>query len=382
MRLRTIFKALLQYVQKREAAGPDGISAAEEGGQRRQIPPAACSSAWDDLLGDSKNLHDWKLHKEVLRRRYLELIRDDRKPVRVPLELKIHESVLVDHAYSRQKVSYQVEEGERASAYVAIPLERTGRLPAVIALHGTDEYGKEQTAGLAGQPEKAYLDHLARRGYVVLAPDHFVMGERTPPEKAYDTRRFYQKHPDWTAVGKCTYENSIAVDVLESLAEADPDRIGVLGHSLGGHSAYFLAAYDQRIRAAACNCSAPTFGQNPQVRDWARDSWYSYFRHLRPVFLRGELPPIDMHEIIALIAPRAFLDISGLNDGHPLTQRQRVLMHMKIMEVYELEKAPQNFAFYVHGQGHSVPYDARQLLYAWMDRHLKKPEAIQPRRVR
>jgi len=82
-----------------------------------------------------------------------------------------------------------------------------------------------------------------------------------------------------------------------------------------------------------------------------------------------------MHEIIALIAPRAYLDLFGLNDGDPLTQRQRLLMLMRVMDVYDLEKAPQNFAFYVHGRGHSVAHESRQLLYGWMDTHLKPPEA-------
>jgi hypothetical protein len=42
-----------------------------------------------------------------------------------------------------------------------------------------------------------------------------------------------------------------------------------------------------------------------------------------------------------------------------------------------LEKAPANFAFYVHGRGHSVAYESRQLIYGWMDSHLKPPEATQ-----
>lgn len=33
----------------------------------------------------------------------------------------------------------------------------------------------------------------------------------------------------------------------------------------------------------------------------------------------GGLPDIDFHEIMFLIAPRAFLDVSGLNDGEKLT---------------------------------------------------------------
>ena len=97
--------------------------------------------------------------------------------------------------------------------------------------------------------------------------------------------------------------------------------------------------------------------------------------------MEGNLPPIDFHEIMALIAPRAMLDLSGLNDGIPLTQRQRILMLMKVMDVYELEKAPQNFAFYVHGRGHSVAHESRQLIYAWMDTHLRPPSATQTRLV-
>jgi hypothetical protein len=91
--------------------------------------------------------------------------------------------------------------------------------------------------------------------------------------------------------------------------------------------------------------------------------------------LKGELPPIDFHDIISLIAPRAFMDLSALNDGKPGTQRQRVLMLTKLMDVWELERSPQNFAFYVHGRGHSVAHESRQLMYGWMDTYLKPPAA-------
>ena len=66
-------------------------------------------------------------------------------------------------------------------------------------------------------------------------------------------------------------------------------------------------------------------------------------------------------------------DLSALNDGNRMVQRQRVLMNMEIMRVYELSGSPQNFAFYVHGSGHAVPYPSRQLMYAWTDLHLKRP---------
>ena len=97
--------------------------------------------------------------------------------------------------------------------------------------------------------------------------------------------------------------------------------------------------------------------------------------------MEGRLPPIDFHEIIALIAPRAFLDVSALNDGDPLTQRQRILMNLKIMDVYELDHAPEKFAFFVHGRGHSVEHESRQLIYGWMDTHLLPAERTATRLV-
>jgi dienelactone hydrolase len=344
---------------------------AQEPPARKTSAPPVIHSSWDDLLEGVTTPAEWQAHKKMLRERYLALIRDDRKPVKPPLALETHESVPVDGKYTRQLISYAVEADERAHAYLAIPNGLTGPAPAVVVLHGTYKDANLGVAGLVPGYELPLVDDLARRGYIVIAPEHFVAGHRTPPEGTYDTTRFHQKHPDWTAVGKFTYEHSIAVDVLASLTHVDAERIGAVGHSLGGHGTFFLAAYDPRIRASCCNCGATFFRHNKTADAWARDHWYVYFKHIRPEMLEGRLPPIDMHEIIALIAPRAFLDLSGLNDGDGLTQRQRILMNLKIMDVYELEGKPQNFAFYVHGQGHSGQSDSRQLIFAWLDKHLK-----------
>lgn len=338
-------------------------------------------SSWDDLTDGLETPEDWQKRKSILKQRYLELLRDQHKPERPDLDLRIHETVEVEGLYKRQLISYQVDADERAHAYLGIPLDLMDKNPAVVALHGTYEKGKMRAAGLVDNPDKAYLDHLCRRGYVVIAPEHFVSGHRLPEEGPYETGRFYEKHPEWTAVGKFTYEHSIAIDVLETLDFVDQENIGALGHSLGGHGTFFLAAYDDRIQAAASNCAASFFRHNPKVTGWSRDRWYIYFKPIREGLLRGEMPPIDFHEIISLIAPRAFMDLAGLNDGPTGTQRQRVLMLMKVMEIYELEGAPENFSFYIHGRGHSVAHESRSLMYGFMDAHLKPPEATATRLV-
>jgi dienelactone hydrolase len=360
---KVVLFAMTALAMAAEAAEPRRINVYEA---------SAPASSWNDLLHGISTKKQWADRREELKRRYLELIRDAHKPARVPLDLQVHETVVVDDKYERRLISYQVEAGERARAFVGVPRGLTGKAPGVVALHGTFERGIEQAAGLVDNPDKAYLDHLCRRGYVVIAPEHFVSGDRVPPEGPYDTSQFYKKHPEWTAVGKFTYEHSIAVDILAAMDEVDADRLGVMGHSLGGHGAIFLAAYDDRLKAAACNCGASFFRHNPGAENWARDRWYVYFKHIRPGLLKGELPPIDFHEIIALIAPRAFLDVSGMNDGDGNVQRQRVLMLTSVMGAYELVGAPQNFAFFVHGRGHSVEHESRELIYGWLDAHLRK----------
>lgn len=359
---------------------PSSLSAQSSKPRLRSDPPRI-ESSWDDLLEGVKTVEDWANHRVLLKQRYLELIRDQHKPGKVPLDLKVHEEMEIDGIYRRFYISYQVEAEERAHAYLGIPIALSGKAPAVVALHGTTAEGTKQTAGINGNPDKAFLDHLCRRGYIVIAPEHFVSGERIPSAGPYDTTAFHTKHPEWTAVGKFNFEHSIAVDVLLSRDDVDAENIGVMGHSLGGHGAYYLAAYDDRIKACVCNCGASFFRHNQHVEDWSRDKWYVYLKPIRPLLLKGELPNIDMHEIIALIAPRAYLDVSALNDGVPLTQRQRALMLLKIADVYDLIGKPENFSFFIHGRGHALPHESRELIYGFIDSHLKPIESTQTKLI-
>ena len=345
------------------------------------------ASSWDDLLEGIDSVEQWDARRNELRVKYLRLLRDEQAPSeRPPLDLQVEEEVVVDGIYTRQLISYNVDVDERAHAYLGLPLgpflaRRDGRselrsVPAVVALHGTYREGLKQAAALVdaegmGKGDKGYLDHLCRRGYICIAPEHFVSNFREPPAGPYETGDFHSKHPEWTSVGKFTWEHSIAVDVLLSIDDVDPSALGVMGHSLGGHGAFFLAASDQRLRCCASNCSASFFRHNASVAEWARDRWYVYFKHIREDLLAGRMPEIDFHEIIALICPNAFIDVFGLNDGPQHTQRQRLLMLAKLMELWELHDEPQKMSFYCHGQGHAIEHDARQLIYGWLDKHLK-----------
>jgi dienelactone hydrolase len=134
-------------------------------------------------------------------------------------------------------------------AWLLVPKELNGRVPAVICMYGpTSGAGKDVTVGLSGRKPKsepvrnlAIAIDIVEAGFVALAPDYLRDGERTPKSgRPYDTTEFYERHPDWSIVGKDVWDNGRAVDYLQTLEFVDPERIGMTGHSYGGHSTIFL----------------------------------------------------------------------------------------------------------------------------------------------
>ena len=85
--------------------------------------------------------------------------------------------------YIRFKVSYIVGEGDVVTAYLLRPKDLHVPVPAILALHQTVEFGKDEVVGLRGNPDFAYGHELAMRGFIVLAPDQLTAGERIYPGK-------------------------------------------------------------------------------------------------------------------------------------------------------------------------------------------------------
>jgi hypothetical protein len=83
---------------------------------RRRSDPPVVKSSWDDLLVGVRSGEDWAAHAQLLRQRYLQLIRDQYKPAKPPLDLEVHESQIVDGCYRRLFISYNVESDERGHA--------------------------------------------------------------------------------------------------------------------------------------------------------------------------------------------------------------------------------------------------------------------------
>jgi dipeptidyl aminopeptidase/acylaminoacyl peptidase len=149
-------------------------------------------------------------------------------------QITIVETLSPGANYHRYIASY-LSDGLTIYALLTIPNgeKPPNGWPVIIFNHGyipPDEY---QTT----ERYVAYVDWLARSGYIVFRSDY-----RGHANSEGEARGAYSS-PDYT------------IDVLNAVAsmaqfpEADPDRIGMWGHSMGGYIVLRAMVIDERIKA-------------------------------------------------------------------------------------------------------------------------------------
>lgn len=121
--------------------------------------------------------------------------------------------------------------GKAISIDCFVPLGDAQRFPAVIGLHGSG-------GGHASMTEPAAW--LAARGFAVYIPHYF---ERTGTTGITDRGSMVRHFPLW---GKALWD---AVGYVEGQRQVDPEKIGLLGFSLGAYLALSVASVDPRVQA-------------------------------------------------------------------------------------------------------------------------------------
>ncbi len=274
------------------------------------------------------------------------------------------------HHYVRRLIEYSVGTDDPVRAYLHVPTGTAGKRPAILVLHQTTPLGKREAAGLEGDASLAFGHELAERGYVTLSPDSLCAGDRIDRFGAFDTRGHYLRHPALSAMGKMLYDAQRALDVLVSLDEVDPRRVGAVGHSLGAEQAALLAAWDDRVKATVASCGWATFEADHNKLRWARDQWFSYMPKLRPVFLRGDLPAWDWHDVVRLVAPRAYYQHTKRDDPifpEAVSAYEATEAARPIWRLYGEQQRLENVLL---PGPHAFSAEARQRAYQWLDRQL------------
>ncbi len=287
-------------------------------------------------------------------------------PTAVPLELEVLDET-ADDGFTRQKVVYDSERFMSVPANLLVPDDHTGAGPAVLAIHG---HGLDKDSVCTGD---GYGAQLARSGFVVLAPDLRTFGERADdllalPEPDDFVADVMHEHfrCDWPLVcavmageqplTQNLWDLKCGLDVLAQHPGVDAERIGSAGWSYGGTLSLFLAALDERVKAAVVS------------------SFFSSWRvaHALPwnmcgnQVLWGMLGRIEHAHLGGLVAPRALCCENAEDDDLFPADIARVEF-AKVRRVYEHLDVPDRAVLDVFPGGHAwngreaVDFLAREL---------------------
>lgn len=292
-----------------------------------------------------------------------------KEKVRPPLDMRVLGSADTTNV-SRLKISYASEKGDRTPGYLLKPKRLEGRVPGILCLHQTTPLGAAEPAGLGGNPNYHYALELAERGCVTLAPDYPGVPQ-FPWSKGfggylYDSYR----HGYSSQTMKGIWNHTRAVDLLQSMPEVDPGRIGCIGQSLGAHNTLFVGAFDERIRVLVCSCGFTSFAKQNggDLSGWGQEVYMSLIPtkfHNNPAEM-----PFEFSDVLTAIAPRPLFINAALHDQIFDVSGVRDTIN-RVRPVYKDFRAGDRLVLEYPNARHSFPKYVRDKAYEFLDRFLK-----------
>ena len=274
--------------------------------------------------------------------------------------------------YRRWAIRFRTEEDATADAHLLLPGEAfPPPWPGVVVFHRETDAAHDEPAGLAGAEAHHVALELARLGYACLVPRHWWFGYDGATKEAA-LGRLRERHPLTTGLAKAVWDGAQAIDALLWFREVDPRQVAAIGHGMGAQIALFLAAQDERI--AATIASEP--GLSLERGDWAAP----WSLGATVGALRQRTGGHDLHEIVACIAPRAFLLVAGgVQDGAASWPS----VHAAQL-VYDLLGAPEAIGWIRHADGDTYPLhtavtdrdnDPRDAMWEWLHHWVRPPRS-------
>ena len=276
---------------------------------------------------------------------------------------KVLDSVKED-GYTRQSIVYD-SDGDKVSAFLLLP-DKLENNPAILISHQHNRehhLGKSEVCGLVGNPLQAFGSELAKKGFVVLAPDSICFEERRkdPTVEGFDFGQHFDEMCYRILTGEFLMKKVLTdamngISLLGGLPFVSADRIGTLGHSYGGNTVLFLAALDERISFACASGSACTFEYR--------------MKHGTGIEMASVIPNFhgkyDIDDLVKLIAPRKCLLVSSEEDKYSMDAPEIV---EKAGKVYEALGVAQNLEHKRYPGGHALTEERFWDIIEWILRN-------------
>jgi dienelactone hydrolase len=339
-----------------------GLVRAEE--PRKALPPAQVKEAFLKLLDRPKVDAD----------------------VKVISEPKAEGGLITEHFSfaSEKKADGSIE---RVPVLLVRP-EAQGKLPAVIVLHGT---------GGNKEGQKSWLVELAKRGIIGLAIDARYHGERAGGAKGSSAyvaaiTRAWRTPKDQPSEHPFYYDTCWdlwrTLDYLQTRPDVDPERLGMLGTSMGGIETWLAASVDERVKVAVPLIGVQSFRWSLENERWqgrartiaaaheaaAKDLGEPMVnakvcRALWGKVIPGILDDFDCPNMIRLFAGRPLLIANGELDQNCPIEGAR-LAFRAAEDAFAKAGAKEKLKIVTGPGGHTVTPEFRQEALGWCEKWL------------
>ena len=270
-------------------------------------------------------------------------------------------------------------------ALLMVP-EGDGPFPAVNLLHDHGAHlfiGKEKMIRPVDDVEEVLQDadqwveklyggqylgnYLCSKGYVVLAADAPMWGERGRAEGAdrsqYDVVAGNMMMYGLNLCAKMTYDDIATTRYLASLPMVDKARVGCVGFSMGGYRSWMLSALSDEIRAAAAVCWMVTTDVQMTWRYGRKEN--GGFANSIPLLRQY----MDYPHIASIACPKPMLFISGRQDKlFPVEGVERAFSIMH--DVWRSQKADDMLQTELWDMPHECNKEVQERILHFLDEHL------------
>lgn len=269
--------------------------------------------------------------------------------------------------YNRYYASYR-SEGLKIYALLTVPngpKPATG-WPVIVFNHGYIPPEIYRTT----ERYIAYVDGFARSGYIVFRPDYRGhASSEGEPTGAYGSPNY-------------TFDVLNAVASLKQYPDADPNRIGMWGHSMGGYLTLRSMVINQDVKVGVI-WAGVVANHTDMMRNWRRSqpwtpppSMPQRARRWREELIAKFGTPEENPQFWASISANTYLaEISGPIQLHHGTADTDVPVEFSATLKAEMDQAGKTAEYYVYdGDNHNLSINfntAMQRSIAFFDRYLK-----------
>ncbi len=319
-------------------------------------------------IGEIRSLDSWKQRQQFIRETLIDIAGPF--PEKTPLNARVTRIITKDN----YRVEHIVFESQPAfyvtsSLYVPSGLKKGSKAPAVIYCSG------HSAEGYRSAVYQHVIMNLVSKGFIVFAFDPVGQGERL---------EYFDPEKGASVIGGPTMEHSYpgaqafitgssqamymiwdgirAIDYLVTRKEVDPTRIGMTGRSGGGTQTAYIAAFDDRIYAAAPENYITNYTRLLQTIG-PQDAEQNLFK----LIVRG----LDHPDFLEVRAPKPALMIS--TSGDMFSIQGAMDTEREVSGIYKAHGKEENFSRIEDDAGHASTLRNREAMYAFFQKHLDNP---------